>query len=202
GTRGRPKRGRRHGTKNLSNPFNNQPRARRFSRQMGKRTQSLDAVDKAARIRRDDGLRDEAIAALALPDLRRGESWEGWPKGTTDLAFDPSYRFYARASDDGHIGIYRFADHRQLQRLEGRALQVTLQFSPDSQYLAAYHAATSTLTVWRLHDGRPLLNQVGYYWRPAFTPDGRQVALGNADWVVRFDLATGRELSRHRLPAV
>ena len=55
-----------------------QARAGRFSRQMGQRFDSLDALAKAAGIARDlklprerlDRLRDEAIACLALPDLK------------------------------------------------------------------------------------------------------------------------------------
>jgi hypothetical protein len=49
-----------------------QARAVRLSRQIGQRTDSLAAVVDAARIRPDERLRDEAIAALALPDVRLG----------------------------------------------------------------------------------------------------------------------------------
>jgi serine/threonine protein kinase/WD40 repeat protein len=45
-------------------------RAGRFSRQVGQRLDSLAALDQAARIRPDERLRDEAIAAMALPDVR------------------------------------------------------------------------------------------------------------------------------------
>ncbi len=48
-----------------------QARARRFTHQMGQRLESLDAVVKAAAIRSDERLRDEAIAAMALPDVLR-----------------------------------------------------------------------------------------------------------------------------------
>src|SRR5262245_7174344 len=46
-----------------------QARSGRFSRQMGQRLESLTALAKAARIRPDEQLRDEAIAAMALPDV-------------------------------------------------------------------------------------------------------------------------------------
>src|SRR5262249_60463751 len=49
----------------------NQARAGRFSRQMGQRMDSLAAVARAARIRPDERLRHEAIAALASPAVRR-----------------------------------------------------------------------------------------------------------------------------------
>src|SRR5262249_53233259 len=47
----------------------NGARAGRYSRQMGQRLDSLDALARAAGIRPDERLRDEAIAALALPDV-------------------------------------------------------------------------------------------------------------------------------------
>lgn len=56
-----------------------QARARRFSRQMGQRLNSLDALVKAARLLPDERLRDEAIAALALPNIRLGATWLAWP---------------------------------------------------------------------------------------------------------------------------
>ena len=61
-----------------SRPCRTEARAGRFSRQMGQRFDSLDALAKAAAIARElklprerlDPLRDEAIACLALPDLK------------------------------------------------------------------------------------------------------------------------------------
>ena len=54
------------------------PAPSRFSRQVGQRFESLDALDRAARIARElelpperfDRIRDQAIACLALPDLK------------------------------------------------------------------------------------------------------------------------------------
>ena len=62
----------------LFEALQDQARAGRFSRQMGQRFDSLDALAKAAEIARElklprerfDPLRDEAIACLALPDLK------------------------------------------------------------------------------------------------------------------------------------
>ncbi len=73
----------------------NQARAGRYSRQPGQRLDSLAALAKAARIRPDERLRDEAIAALALPDIRTVPGWRGtppapprWPMGEA-IAFGP-----------------------------------------------------------------------------------------------------------------
>src|SRR5262249_10199035 len=35
---------------------------------------------------------------------------------------------------------------------------------------------------------------------PAFSPDGRRLAVGQQQWALCFDLATGREVKRWRLP--
>src|SRR4029077_15885273 len=75
----------------------NQARAGRYSRQMGQRLDSLAAVAKAARIRPDEPLRGEAIAALALPDVRRVPGWRSAPPGTATVAYGGQYRVYARA---------------------------------------------------------------------------------------------------------
>ena len=66
------------GRERLFESLTAQARARRHSRQMGQRFDSLDALARAAAIARElelpaerlDPLRDEAIACLALPDLK------------------------------------------------------------------------------------------------------------------------------------
>jgi hypothetical protein len=66
-------------------------RAGRFSRRMGQRLDSLDALAQAARLRPDEELRDEAIAALTLPDVRRGPGWHCLPPGTAEVAYGGQY---------------------------------------------------------------------------------------------------------------
>ena len=74
--------------------------AGRFSRRPGQRVESLAALGEAARIARDvgvpaevmDELRNEAIACLALPDLRPGTTSVALPTGTSAIIFDRAYR--------------------------------------------------------------------------------------------------------------
>ena len=99
----------------------NQARAGRFSRQMGQRLDSLDAVARAAQIRPDARLRDEALAALAHPDLRPGKRWRALPAGFNHLHFDADYRLYARASDAGIISVRTVADDREVRMHPDRA---------------------------------------------------------------------------------
>ena len=65
-------------TRTCWNALTAQARATRFSRQVGQRFESLDALEQAAAIARElglpperfDPLRDQAIACLALPDMK------------------------------------------------------------------------------------------------------------------------------------
>jgi WD40 repeat protein len=180
----------------------NQARAGRFSRQMGQRLDSLAAVALAARIRPDERLRDEAIAALALPDVRRVPGWRSTPPGTATVAYGGQYRLYARTEPQGILSIRSIPDDREIRRItSGPVLEEYLHFSPDEHFLLA-RGEGYTLRVWRVADGQPALRDelsgcVGH----AFSPDGRQLAVGCQEWVLCFDLATGQEVKRWRLPA-
>jgi serine/threonine protein kinase/WD40 repeat protein len=180
----------------------NQARAGRFSRQMGQRLDSLAAVVQAARIRPDERLRDEAIAALALPDVRRVPGWRAAPPGTATVAYGGQYRLYARADTQGSISIRSIPDDQEIRRIaSGPILGEYLFFSPDERFLLGLGAGY-TLRVWRVADGQPALRDELRGCRShAFSPDGRQLAVGWPEGVLCFDLATGREEKRWRLPA-
>jgi serine/threonine protein kinase/WD40 repeat protein len=178
-------------------------RAGRFSRQVGQRLDSLAALEQAARIRPDERLRDEAIAAMALPDLRLLPRSFVAPSDTTALAFGPAGRLYARADRQGTIHLHRVSDDREVQRIawariEGRHLL----FSADERFLLGLDRQ-STIGVWRVADGQPVLPKTlspcrGY----AFSPDGKRLAVGRERQVLCVDLSTGEEVYRFPLPAL
>ncbi|QJW98402.1 WD40 repeat domain-containing serine/threonine-protein kinase [Frigoriglobus tundricola] len=177
----------------------NQARAVRFSRQMGQRLDSLDIVTRAAQIRTDARLRDEALAALAHPDLKPGTRWRALPPGFKHLHFDADYRLYARASDQGIISVRTVTDDREVQCIRTAPVQTNLvRLSPDGRYVARLG---TTLRVWRVADGVEALSE-----RPArigglaFSRDSRYLIVGRGNAVIRFDLATGREVNRWRCP--
>jgi WD40 repeat protein len=189
-------------------------RAGRFSRQTGQRLNSLAAVVEAARIRPDnlaslpDGsptatLRDEAIAALALPDVRRVPGWHSTPPGMDILAYGGQYRVYARADAQGNISIRTIPDDQEIRRIAaGPILGEYLYFSHDERFLLALGEGY-TLRVWRVADGQLALREELRGCRSyAFSPDGRQLAVGWQEWVLCFDLATGRVVSRWELPRI
>jgi serine/threonine protein kinase/WD40 repeat protein len=189
---------------NLWVSLDEQAQARRFSRQPGQRLDSLGALTRAARIRPDERLRDAAIAALALPDVRPGPPWQCPPSGTNGLAFDAQYRLHARVSEQGYISILSISDNREVRRIDrDQAGESYPYLSPDGSYLAAVEGTSAKLRVWRVADGtevlRDGLSQVTW-WTLTFSPDSRQLAIDRHGWIVRIDLATGLEVNRWPLP--
>jgi serine/threonine protein kinase/WD40 repeat protein len=179
----------------------NQARAGRFSRQMGQRLDSLAALAEAAHLRHDERLRDEAIAALALPDIRRVPGWHSAPPGTATMAYGGQYRLYARADTEGILTIRSIPDNQEIWRIAAGPIQGEyLYFSPDERFLLGLGEGY-TLRVWRVADGqRALRDELRGCRSHAFSPDGRQLAVGWQEWVLIFDLATGQEVKRWRLP--
>jgi hypothetical protein len=198
-----------------------QARARRSSQQPGQRLESLKALEQAARHSRELGrgpadlmeLRNEAIACLALPDVRLEREWEGSPPGTNGLGLDGRFERYAWSFQDEGIRICRLADHQELMHVptlpaERAARWPRPRFSPDGRFLVVDYALWTgrrPLQVWELRTGtsRLLLPLDDVTTEPVFSPDGRALAVGLPDNSVRiFDLATGRETKRLPLDLV
>ena len=107
----------------------------------------------------------------------------------------------ARTSQ-GIISIRSIPDDQEIQRIaSGPILGTYLYFSPDDRFLLGLGEGY-TLRVWRVADGQPALRDELRGCRAhAFSPDGRQLAVGQQEWVLCFDLATGQEVKRWHLPA-
>jgi hypothetical protein len=79
--------------------------AHRRSGQVGQRFRSLGELTRALRLdppaelRRE--IRDEAVAALVLPDVEVAREWEGWPEGTVQVGFDATLQRFARLDGQG-----------------------------------------------------------------------------------------------------
>jgi serine/threonine protein kinase/WD40 repeat protein len=192
-----------------------QAHAGRFSRQPGQRLDSLKALEQAAELSHALGrgpteqlkLRNEAIACLALPDVRLEKEWEGNSAGTNGLGFDGRFERYACSFKDEGIRICRVADQKELLCLptlpaERVSRWLIPRFSPDGRFLAVwYYLWTSQrpLQIWELKagDSRPVLTLAEAVTQPEFSPDGRTLAVGLPDRsLLLFDLTTAKETKR------
>jgi WD40 repeat protein len=179
-----------------------QAQARRYSRQMGQRLESLAAVAEAARIRPNPGLRDDAIAAMALPDVRLGRKWQAWRTNCVALTCDAMGQRYALLDYQGVLTVRRIEDNQEIFRVEtGPAFAgryTRLAFSLDGRFLAKVGDGQQPL-LWSLDSGEAILQDtpVGAS-APTFSANQRFMALAGVKDVYCFDLVTGRESNRWR----
>jgi WD40 repeat protein/tRNA A-37 threonylcarbamoyl transferase component Bud32 len=180
-------------------------RAARFSRRSGQRFDSLDAVARAARLRTTPALRDEAIACLALIDLKPDGGAEPPPEdGPSD--FDPRFDRYAVGDRHGGVIIRLAHDDREILRLTGPGGAVSgLRFGPRGARLwVEYRQAdlSDVARIWDLtrNDGPVSLALDEALGPPAFSPDDHYAvaAIRDADRfrvakaIGLFDLTSGR----------
>jgi serine/threonine protein kinase/WD40 repeat protein len=188
----------------------NQARAMRFSGLTGQRFDGLKALAEAARIARarEYGeeqflkLRNEAVACLALPDLRFERTLLEHVPHTYWLAFDPEFRYFAFSDLEGNLSVRRVADGEETARLarpEARPAGVALRFSPDGRWLQVGHASSGQplqAALWEFRDGKPGRKVVLEHWCD-FSPDSRFLAGARTDGSVGvYEVASGREVKR------
>jgi WD40 repeat protein len=172
-----------------------QARAERRSGEAGQRFRSLEAVARAAAIRPSLELRNEAIAALALIDLRFAPVWTN-PYSFWVVRFSPGLERFAVASPSGRVKLFRASDGGELLALppvDGVAER--LVFSPDGQFLAARYSKGSNV-VWDLSNQTQALS-----WGPGdvqgvFAPDQRVLCADGSGTVRCVTLEDGQELWR------
>jgi WD40 repeat protein/tRNA A-37 threonylcarbamoyl transferase component Bud32 len=176
-------------------------RALRRTDQPGRRFDSLEALRKAAAIRPALALRNEAIAALALPDVAVLRSFPPEPEVAwgTGLLFDAQFERYTRTDLAGRIHCYRAKDDRLLFTLAGppNPSAAYPRFSPDGQSLALFASAgrSSFLWVWHLPRRELILTQSVNLTELVFTPDSRRLV--GVEWLP----ATNGRIRIYDLPA-
>ena len=111
-------------TEELGRSYLTQANASRQSRRAGQRFDSLDAIARAVEIARATAarpdrfatLRDEAIAALALPDVREAGFLGRCPTDGLHADFDERSGLYARCDRAGNVSVRRMADDAEVCR--------------------------------------------------------------------------------------
>jgi WD40 repeat protein len=186
------------GREKLWNSLRDQARASRFSHQVGQRFKSLEALAAAARIRGPaPELRNEAIACLALVDIRPGQRWK--LPDVAEVAFDAALERYAASDPKGSIHLVQVADQQEIRQLSPPGPCWPANFSADGRRLAAVARREALLCVWDLNrpEATPGVQLEGPWHGFAFSPDSQRFAAGRADGSIGvYDSATGQLLQR------
>jgi serine/threonine protein kinase len=185
-----------------------QANASRFSRQVGQRFDTLEAVRKAAELVRErqmppqrlDDLRNLAIAALVLPDFKTIRTWEGSPNGSEAWDDDDQLRLYARPDSNGSISLRRIDTDEEIARLDGWRHSFWLRFCPGGRFLIAW--GNYRYRVWDVSAAKPQMVQEGEEHDFAFHPDRRHLLvrlLDGSAWIYDLDKTEPR---RRILPTI
>ncbi len=174
--------------------------AGRFGWRPGQRLDGLEALGQAVAIARSveapaasfDELRDEAIACLALPDLRPGGIAFDRAADAIKPVFDGAFDRYARVGPDGAITVVRRGDARPIARLADLGgTPERLWMGPDGRHLAV--ALANQLQIWDVAARRVAFTRPGKAVRVEFAADSRRAVIGLADGTVL--VTEGRELA-------
>jgi serine/threonine protein kinase/WD40 repeat protein len=179
-------------------------RALRSSGRIGQRFEALAAIREAAKIKVTSELRDEAVAALALPDIEIAREWEGCPEDTLNITNDATLHRYARISKSGEVTVARLCDAGEeiVARLPatGKPPYSAIWMSPDGRYLAYAHSSAQvgvfgSMRVWKLDGQMPTVHLDLEGGAPicalSFHADGRRLAIGRVTGTISVhDLET------------
>lgn len=185
-----------------------QARATVRSGELGQRVRALEAIRRAAMIRNTPELRREAIAALALPDLRPGSTLP-FDFAFTVRQMDPRFERFAVAQGRGPVQLRRVADPAELATLPAATnlMCYNLTWSRDGRFLAVKRdhdqgSGGAVVEVWSLDHEPRLVRLVRDARRNVrdFHPRLPRLLTSDAEGrVVTWDLETGSERSRRIL---
>ena len=161
--------------RNLMQAYTNEADARRHGRRVGQRFESLAAISRAMKLAPAAGvteeerfqLRNQAIAAMGLPDIRVLREVEIDDPMKRGFTVNPSFEHYAFKRDDGTIVVRRVRDESPLFELPGLPNRGTAigDFSPDGRYLAMKSwNSDDSLQVWDLKARRAVLTEDQLIW--------------------------------------
>ena len=179
-----------------------QARANVRSGDLGQRIRSLDAIRRAAAISNSVELRQEVLAALALPDLRFDRTL---PVGSEFMVrwLDPDFERIALCRGRGPVEIRAVADHRLLATLPASTnwMCYGVTWSQDGRFLALKREHPSVpfrgdVEVWKVDEPRRVLlirdTRFG-----VFHPRKPQLlTVGENGLIIAWDLEAERELAR------
>ncbi|HXJ60702.1 MAG TPA: protein kinase [Verrucomicrobiae bacterium] len=180
-----------------------QARATVRSGELGQRVGALDAIGRAATITNSIELRREAMAALALPDLRFESELTIGPDCTVTQV-DPSFARIALVRGRGPAEIRDTTDNHLLAALPASTNLIanSALWSRDGRFLAIKRdydpsGACGDLEVWHVAAGQQVLLIRAAAWSAwSFHPRLAQLVAGAANgWIKCWDLQNGQELA-------
>ena len=166
----------------------------------GQRTKDLDIVAKAAAYRPSLELRNEAIAALVLPDLGTNIWWRTEDNPVVPSAYTGNLEFFAAFIATGRVAVCQASNQQRLVQFDGPAIAAgSSQFSPDGRLLAIqFHDGSVRVWDWQAQqlklEAKGPESGVGF---PTFdfAPDSRELWLiGDQSKVERYALPGGQPL--------
>ncbi len=177
-----------------------QARSTRLGRQVGQRFQALDALRQAAALGPTAAARNEAIAAMALPDLRAIRSLPDRGFGY----FDRPLERCAVLRSDGSIVVLRIADEQVVAELPAPAggfVNIHWATLEGQNFTRLFDTPTGGrhLEVWSLPEQRMqwALRDAAERTRYDISRDGTRLAVGRLDRAIHvYELQSGRETER------
>jgi serine/threonine protein kinase/tetratricopeptide (TPR) repeat protein len=175
----------------------------RLSRRPGQRFEALAALHKAAAIGRElkqppawfGPLRNEAISALALPDIHITQEFGAFPPGSITVELNDDFTLYVRTTDTGGCTIRRVADDREVCRLPDLGEPVDAGFGSDG-LLAVRGRDHGRFQLWDvsgIQPARRFEEQNAFFWQ--FHPDSGLLGLTHRDGGISiYDTATRTRL--------
>jgi WD40 repeat protein len=184
----------------LHESLRDQARAGRWSGRPGRRFDSLEAIAKAAAMRPTLELRNEAIACMALADVRATCQWDGVEGEAQNVEPSGDLEAYAASDARGTIRVRRTADQAEIAVLPGDGRQVgTMRFSPDSRYLASGYR--DRFRVWDVERRKVQFEvpRVIHHFAAAFSADSRLLAAADAAVLYVYEMPSGKEVAALRM---
>ena len=180
-------------------------RAARYSSQPGRRSDALENLRKAAAIAHEVGapeqhladLRDEAIAAMALPDDRLTQTWPERDVAEASTAFSIAADRYVVLGKDGSIHVHQLSDC-SLVRVMGSDRPSARSWPllvPGGRFLIVY-SGSQQAELWDLERAIVPAAWPADVRCAAIRADGAQVAALRSDGEIRiYDLPAVTEAS-------